>query len=258
MTIDIKAKVGNKLSATKNVLKNSMNKTIYKTKNVMKNLSDPKKRKWIIYIVFILILLGIISYFTYRYLVYIDLSKVEILEGNYNGDTELVVKRPFQSIDTNRMYSCTFCLWVYLDELPSFQGESTGNNYIFNYQMSDIYSDISLLVGEYNKPKSDQLTFYFKNMEGNVSTIAINDVHIQKWLCIVVAIDNQKVNLYLNGELYKSIVFTYIPVISNEGIMNIKKENGFKGSISDFTFFNYVIGNHDMQKYYNWGPTLMK
>ena len=60
-------------------------------------------------------------------------------------------------------------------------------------------------------------------------------------------------DLYLNGTLYKSRFLSYIPIITDKGTLTIKKNGGFKGSISNFSYFNYAISETDILKFYNWG-----
>ena len=65
------------------------------------------------------------------------------------------------------------------------------------------------------------------------------------------------IDIYVNGELVSSKILNYIPtpipILSDTGTLYIGKDNGFNGTMTKLTYFNYGVSESDIQKYYLQG-----
>lgn len=77
---------------------------------------------------------------------------------------------------------------------------------------------------------------------GDIQTITIENVNIQKWVNILVTFNNRTLDVYMNGKLIKSKPFNNV-ILTNEltSDISITPNSGFGGFISKVQFFPYFI-----------------
>ncbi len=112
----------------------------------------------------------------------------------------------------------------------------------------------NVIYGDVNNTKLNQIMVSFKNMEDTSEHIIVRNIELQKWLCIQIIIRDITIDFYMNGELVKSKTLNYVPILSNKGDLTIGKENGFNGTMTNLTYFNYALDEAELKKYYNRGP----
>lgn len=240
----------------KNNLK-QVSESIKKTSSKIRALvvrRDPKT----MYIILGIIILAIIAFFTYLYFTYIWTENVVIVlqDEPIDGRKGIKYLNALKLSDTRKTYSSTFCFWLNLRSMSNMQDVDT--NYILSYDMKNINKInepyFNVIYGDVNNTNLNQITVSFKNLNNTSEHIVIKDIELQKWLCIQIILEDTKIDFYLNGELIKSKTLNYVPIMTNKGNLTIGKENGFNGTISKLTYYNYALSEFDLNKYYNKGP----
>lgn len=86
-------------------------------------------------------------------------------------------------------------------------------------------------------------------------TIIIPNIPIQKWVCIVIKVQNKTIDIYINGMLTKRENMNYV-IKQNYGDIYVGDKTSFDGYISDLRYFNYAINNNEIFNILNNGPNL--
>lgn len=94
-----------------------------------------------------------------------------------------------------------------------------------------------------------------KTIGKNVGTCDIKNIPLQRWVNVNVALYNNVVDVYINGNLEKSCVLNGFPKI-NKGNLHISKEGGFNGYLANLRISNKTLPYSEVQKYYKAGPSL--
>jgi hypothetical protein len=231
----------------------TLTNTSYKIRNLIKR-KDPT----MMYAIFgIMIIVGI-AIFVYMYFKYIWTENViiELQDEPVDGRKGIKYIDALKLSDTTKTYSCTFCFWLNLRSMSNMQ--ETNTNYILSYEMkrtSGINNPyFNVIYGDINDTKKNQITVSFKNMNNTSEHIVVKDIQLQKWLCIQIVMRDVIVDFYINGELVQSKTLNYVPILSDKGNLTIGKDNGFNGTMSNLTYYNYALTEFDLNKYYNNGP----
>tara|TARA_B100000902_G_C26842954_1_gene684326 strand:- start:240 stop:641 length:402 start_codon:yes stop_codon:yes gene_type:complete len=129
--------------------------------------------------------------------------------------------------------------------------QETNTNYILSYDMKN-KSGISnpyfnVIYGDENDTKKNQITVSFKNMNNTSEHIVVKDIQLQKWLCIQIVMRDVIVDFYINGKLVQSKTLNYVPILSDKGNLTIGKDNGFNGTMSNLTYYNYALSEFDLK-----------
>jgi hypothetical protein len=210
------------------------------------------------YIILGIIIFAIIAVFVYLYFTYIWTENVVIVlqDKPIDGRKGIEYVDALKLSDTQKTYSCSFCFWLNLRSMSNMQDVDT--NFILSYDMKNIDGVdnpyFNVIYGDVNNTNVNQITVSFKNLNNTSEHLIIKDIELQKWLCIQIVLKDTVIDFYLNGELIKSKTLNYIPIMTNKGNLIIGKENGFNGTMTKLTYYNYALSEFDLNKYYNKGP----
>ena len=88
----------------------------------------------------------------------------------------------------------------------------------------------------------------------------IKNFPLQKWVNVIVILNNRTMDTYVNGQLERSCVMPNVPYIVSSApvqfvqAMGGSKLPGFFGKLSNCQYFNYAIQQDEILKLYNAGP----
>ena len=74
-----------------------------------------------------------------------------------------------------------------------------------------------------------------------IQSLEFNDFPIQKWLHFVIVLDNRNVDVFMNGELKKSMVLESPPALEEDAELVFNSNGGFDGKVSNAKVFNYGV-----------------
>jgi hypothetical protein len=92
-------------------------------------------------------------------------------------------------------------------------------------------------------------TFY----EPTQVKITVDDLPMTKWMNVIVRIQNNNCDVYINGRLVKRQVMTQI-VKQNYDNVNVCLNGGFSGYLSNLTYYNRAISVVEIQNIISSGP----
>jgi hypothetical protein len=184
--------------------------------------------------------------------------------------------------DSNKMhYNYTISMWIYLNP----QATSQVPKRIFSYGPDDNFNGTPDLAGSYkpliehisSRQESDitketafddfkdkyRITFsncqepehsdaLYMDCSGNTGHRLFIDAPSQKWNNFVFNYDNNAVDVFLNGELVRSVDLNgNIPIYDGRDKVIIGNDKNMEGSICNITFFDKVLSKTQIATYYN-------
>tara|TARA_B100000902_G_C27321589_1_gene925067 strand:- start:1948 stop:2934 length:987 start_codon:yes stop_codon:yes gene_type:complete len=234
----------------------------------------------LIIIIFIVLLnLGIllIQYFTTTtdspYLYYgMKSGATEVVRTQDPTNSEsILVKR---SNNQSSGIEFTWSTWIFINELPGAE-EVNKYQHIFNKGPGNISNEkgdgIDLQgngPGLYIKPFNNDVksapstgdiaslrVIMTTNANGNDRYIDIDDIPIKKWVNIIIRMQNTVMDVYVNGTISGRLTLTDVP-IQNYYNVNITKNGGFNGNLSNLRYYDYAMNIFEITKIVSNGPNL--
>lgn len=132
----------------------------------------------------------------------------------------------------------------------NFGSTSTGSNLtdpgkgILSYYKA--YNTLLKAVEDYKIAKKTYETAqenYRKSKQSSVgySEIEFKDIPLQRWINVVLLINNRHVDLWINNELIESRYLPNVPILSDITFDSISCKDGFNGYISALTVWDHLI-----------------
>lgn len=103
-------------------------------------------------------------------------------------------------------------------------------------------------------PKQNSMRFYmntYNSIAGNY--IDIDNIPVHKWFHITVSVNQLSMDVYVNGNMRKSIKFSSLPK-QNFGDFYVMNNRGFDGYLSRVIYYNYTIPYSEIEKLIMQGP----
>ena len=86
--------------------------------------------------------------------------------------------------------------------------------------------------------------------------VMVENIPINNWVCIVIAVQQYNVDIYINGVLAKRKLLKNLPK-QNYGRFHMNSNGGFSGFISNVRYFSYYITHGELYKYVRTGPSAL-
>ena len=107
-----------------------------------------------------------------------------------------------------------------------------------------------------NKTNND-LVVYMNTYNTNQEEIRIKNIPIEKWLCVVIRVSNNVVDVYINGIIAKRHILSGVPKQNYEDVIVCGgKLRGFHGQLSDLRYYDYSINAIEINSISVKGPNL--
>ena len=91
---------------------------------------------------------------------------------------------------------------------------------------------------------------------GSTEQIVIKNIPIQKWVNVMIRVQNRTIDVYINGVLSTRDNLTQV-IKQNYGDIFVGDDaNGMNGFISSLRYFDHAIGNMKIQEIIQQGPNL--
>lgn len=204
------------------------------------------------------------------YLIYIwfltDSTKVYLISSIINAKTPAPPTISASELPKRLTNDFTYSFWTYIDSWETDvtknkiilrrphddSGDKDGIKIYFTKFVNDLQIDLAQISpenGEYEENKS----------------CSVKNIPLQKWVNIIVSLNNRACDVYLDGKLVNTCV--YNGVISEAGktgsssiYIGSGNENknedvgGFEGSISNLLYFSRAINPREAYSIYKQGP----
>jgi hypothetical protein len=83
----------------------------------------------------------------------------------------------------------------------------------------------------------------------------INNIDLQKWICLTVVVNGRVIDVYVDGKLARSCVTVGIPTVEEgKGIVSLGYYGGWGGNVSTTSIFGYALTPGKIYEIYQTGP----
>lgn len=151
--------------------------------------------------------------------------------------------------DSKEKLQFAYSVWVYLDNTPNHAKRQEGSDKFYPI-LSKRHSDyINGSPGLYYKPETAQIMITMKTNQMN--KYPLDHIDIQKWINIVIVLEDRSLDVYINGKLYRSLFLDNVADIGKGDLYVGKKKSSIYGDISYLRYFNHSLTSHQVEKLYN-------
>jgi hypothetical protein len=170
-----------------------------------------------------------------------------------------------RSINEDQGMEFTWSCWIWMEDTE--YSDKTTSKVIFtkgkgisdeNNEKIKMMSSPGLFANPTNNEIEIVMAKHFdSNMVGkSYESIKIDNIPMQKWVNVVIRIQNNTVDVYINGTLTERKELDYVPKQNYGNIYVGDVMNGMHGYISSLRYFNYAIGEGQIQDMIYRGPNL--
>jgi len=192
-----------------------------------------------------------------------------LINGMVDGKTMQVIPQDpainnsitlIRSNNENDGIEFTYSVWILIDDLVYQQGQfrhifHKGNDNI-NYTTQPIgMNQPNNAPGLYIAPNTNALVVVMNTFDNIQEKVTIDDIPINKWVCVQIRVSNNQLDTYINGKLAKRLIMKGVPR-QNYGDLYVAMNGGFSGYISDLRYFNSALGTAQIQGIVDKGPNL--
>jgi len=187
----------------------------------------------------------------------VDAKTMMVIPQDPNAGGSIPVIR---SDDQNAGVEFTYSVWMFIDDLVYQQGQY---KHVFHKGNDDINFSTSPIgmnqpnngPGLYIAPNTNALVVVMNTFNDIQEEVTIEDIPINKWVCVQIRVQNHQLDVYINGKLAKRLIMKGVPK-QNYGDVYVAMNGGFSGYMSELRYFNYGLGTAEIQRIVDNGPNL--
>ena len=191
-----------------------------------------------------------------------------VIAGMVPGNVPLVIKQdpnvkgsvPIER-SNNRESGLEFSwsLWLNITDL----GKSNQYQHIFHKGDNHIQTDGDNIgmnfpnnaPGLYLSPNKNELVVIMNTFTTINEEVRIENIPLNKWLHVIIRIENTNLDVYINGSLAKRHVLGNVAK-QNYGNVNVGMNGGFTGFLSNLRYYNYSLPPGEIISIVDAGPDL--
>ena len=187
----------------------------------------------------------------------VDAKTMQVIHQDPSMSNSVTLTR---SNNENNGIEFTYSLWMFIDDLVYQQGQfrhvfHKGDDNI-NYTDPPIGMNFpSNAPGLYIAPNTNALVVVMNTFNNISEKLIVDDIPVNKWICVQLRVKNHQLDVYINGKLAKRLVMKGVPK-QNYGDVFVAMNGGFSGYMSDLRYFNYSLGTSQIQRIVDAGPNM--
>ena len=108
--------------------------------------------------------------------------------------------------------------------------------------------------GMWLHPKDNTMRVYMNTFKKVDEYVDIENIPLNKWVSVVVAVKQRNLDIFVNGNLAKRHVLSGIPK-QNSGDLYINSFRGFSGFMSNIRYYDYYLSFAEMDTFLALGPS---
>ena len=182
------------------------------------------------------VLSWLFSYSSSPYLIdgMVDAKKMIVIPQNPNSNGSIPLIR---SDNQEKGIEFTYSVWLFIDDLVYQEGQyrhvfHKGNDNI-NYTNAPIgMNHPNNAPGLYIAPNTNDLVVVMNTFNDIEEKVTIENIPLNKWVCVQIRVENHQLDTYINGKLAKRLIMNGVPK-QNYGDVHVAMNGGFSGYMSE-------------------------
>lgn len=161
-------------------------------------------------------------------------STIQIVGEAEDAQKELTYSKHIpRSVDQPEGMTFSYAGWVRIDDFTYRYG---AQKIIFVKGSSDMSSACPAFLIDANSN-----TFLLKiDTHGTQETVSIDNIPAKKWIHFAIAVDQDSVDVYINGVLKTHHTLSQLPR-QNSGQLYVTPDGGFKGKVANLQYFTRLL-----------------
>lgn len=144
-------------------------------------------------------------------------------------------------------YSC----WLFIDDFNYKLGQW---KHVFHKGNETSWPNRA--PGVWLHPNKNALRVYMNSYKEISEFADVDNIPVNKWFCLMIIVKGQNVDIYINGNLKKSLKLNGIPK-QNYGDVYINAFGGFSGYMSRLRYYDYALNYNEIDSVLKLGPSMM-
>jgi hypothetical protein len=183
----------------------------------------------------------------------IDANHMKIIPQNPALSNAIPILR---SVNQEDGIEFTWSVWTFIKNL------SPENRYkhIFHKGNDMAGQDLGMnfpnnAPGLYIAPNINNMIVVMNTFETIKEEIIIEDIPMNKWINVIIRVENHNLDVYINGVIVKRHELASVPK-QNYGDVYVSANGGYNGYTSDLRYWNYALNIREIQSIVDKGPNL--
>ena len=183
----------------------------------------------------------------------IDATQMHIIPQNPNLPHAVPILR---SVNQEDGIEFTWAVWTYVKDLKP----ENLYKHVFHKGNNKIDGSLGMnfpnnAPGLYIAPHTNNFVVVMNTFDKIKEEIVIEDIPMNKWICVVIRIENHNLDVYINGVIVKRHKLASVPK-QNYGDVYVSMNGGYNGFTSDLKYWNYALNIREIQKLVDAGPNM--
>ena len=244
----------------------SENKVVYGTKEFLQSNSIIAKVSFLFLILFLFVILLRLGMLCIGWLLS-SRNSPKLINGMIDAKQMIIFPQDpslnnaatiYRSVNATDGIEFTWSVWIFIDDLQYLSGQY---RHIFHKGNSQLESNgknfPNNAPGLYLAPNTNSNTnsiVVIMNSYNEINEeITIPNIPLNKWVNVIIRCQNNKLNVYINGTITRSLMLNGVPK-QNYGDIFCCMNGGFSGYISNLWYYNYALGTDKINQIVNAGP----
>ena len=138
-----------------------------------------------------------------------------------------------RSLDQKEGMSFSYTCWIKIDDFAYRYGEP---KVVFTKGSEDLKTMCPALLVDAN---TNSLLVKLDTF-GGTETIPVSNIPSKKWIHVALAVDQDSVDVYINGNLYIHHSLSQVPK-QNNSTVSTGVAGGFDGKLADLQYYSYLL-----------------
>ncbi len=165
----------------------------------------------------------------------------------------------------------TWSTWILINDLPSNKDVMNKYQHVFhkgtneftetgdNAGIAKINNGPGLYIKQITPPGTNDARYASLRVVMSTTTTGTNDfidvdnIPIKQWVNVIIRMQNTTMDVYINGTVAGRLNLTNVP-LQNYYDVNICKNNGFLGQLSNLRYYSYALNIFEISKIVATGP----
>ena len=240
----------------------STTKIQYGTKEFLESNSIVTKIAFLLLVIFLFVILLRLGISFLSWALSINASP-KLINGMVDAKQMLIFQQDpsynnaatiYRSVNATDGIEFTWSVWIFIDNLQYLPGQYKHIFHKGNNQLASTGLNFpNNAPGLYIAPNTNSIVVIMNSYNEINEEVTIPNIPLNKWVNVIIRCQNNKMNVYINGTITRSIELAGVPK-QNYGDVYVAMNGGFDGFISNLWYYNYALGTGSINSLVNNGP----
>ena len=181
------------------------------------------------------------------------LAKIIPQDPNASGSIPIL-----RSVNRDNGIEFTWSVWLFIERFKqdgTYKHIFHKGNDGFAGGTTDGLSMPNNAPGLYLDKHDNNMVIVMNTYNNITEKITVKDVPLNKWINVMIRVEGDKVDTYINGTIVNRHQLNSVPK-QNYGDVYVNLNGGFDGNISDLWYHNYALSIREILSIVNKGPDM--